>query len=221
MKRSTRLGLGLPFALLVGCAQPDRVLFVTGTQIDLGYDASLSNLNIGYDRNELVVGPADPQSGTLPPVYAYIASDVGIVQTAVKQLYATGKAAVSVAAAPPATVTCVAGTSSGGTRKVMVFGTTTHFGLKAHFVGETPDSVSLGFKRKEFSLLPVEDPGKLGSVLAGLDLKNTLGIAPGTGVGVKQVIATGAAAECFAQDPDINRNFKAAAKDATKDAAQK
>lgn len=215
MRQSAWPGLGMALALLAGCAGTDRVVFVTGTQIDLGYDAALGNLNIGYDRNELVVGPADPRNGTLPPVYAYIASDIGIVQTSVKQLYATGQAAVSIAKAPPQTVNCGASPPPGGPRKVMVFGTTTHFGLKAHFVNQAPDSVSLGFKRKEFSILPVEAPDKLGSVLAGLDLNSALGVATKAGVGVKQVIATGAAAECFAQDPDINRNFKAAAKEAT------
>jgi len=209
MKRTVRLGLGLALALLAGCAQPDRVLFVTGTQIDLGYDVSLGTLNIGYDRNELVIGPAGPST------FAYIASDIGIVQTSVKQLYATGDAAASLTRKPEE----CSQQERPASARVMVFGTATHFGLKAHFVEQAPDMVSLGFKRKEFSLLPVEKSGAVGSVLAGLDLNSAMGMPTKGGVGVKQVIATGAAADCLAKDAAIQTNFKAAAKAATEAAA--
>jgi hypothetical protein len=217
--------------MLAGCASPDRVVFVTGTQIDIGYDASLGNVNIGYDRNELVIGPAYPETGGVPPVYARIGSDLGILQATIKQLYATGDAATlatspTVQPAPPApTVPPVLEKPLAGKRRLMVFGTATHFGLKAHFVGEAPDSISLGYKRKEFSVLPLQvadptsTPDKYGSVLAGLSLNSNVRTATGTVVGLSQVIATGSAAENLARDSGVRQLFIQETRDALAEAA--
>jgi hypothetical protein len=212
--------------LLAGCASPDRVVFVTGTQIDIGYDASLGNVNIGYDRNELVIGPAYPETGGVPPVYARIGSDLGILQATVKQLYATGEAAeaaTSQSAMPPAPPPPKL---LAGKRRLMVFGTATHFGLKAHFVGEVPDSISLGYKRKEFSVLPLQvtdptanAPDRYGSVLAGLSLNSNVRTATGTVVGLSQVIATGSAAENLARDSSVRQLFIQETRDALAEAA--
>ena len=78
-------------AMLAGCAQTDRVTFVTASEVGIGADATLGNVNIGYDRNELVIGPVYPETGALPPVYAKLDSDLAIFNPRIQQIYATAR----------------------------------------------------------------------------------------------------------------------------------
>ena len=108
-----------------------------------------------------------------------------------------------------------------GQREIMFFGTGTNIGLKAAFSTEAP-AFSLGYKRQEFSLIPIGTQHKQDmratyasdsmadteaiepvdqsedvylSVLAAFDLNIANKSFEGTGAGVSQFFATGDAAE--------------------------
>jgi hypothetical protein len=147
---------------LLGCASEERLVFVTSTSLDVGYDATSGLANIGYNRDEAVIGPhyteSGPKSGRVPPVYARLASTGGFFNVKVSQIYGVGKAAVVATRAPGSS--CLPSDEDGGPfegeRRVLVFGTTTNFGLQVRFVqSAVPESLSFGFKRKEFSWIPL------------------------------------------------------------------
>lgn len=198
-------------AMLAGCAQTDRVTFVTASEVGIGADATLGNVNIGYDRNELVIGPVYPATGALPPVYAKLDSDLAIFNPRIQQIYATGEAARLVTdPARPAREEA----PLHGDRRLMVFGTTTNSGLKVQFTGQQPTSFNFGYKRKEFSVLPLlrdepteEDPDSYGSVIAGISMRVRSAALPETGINASQFIATGDAADSLARQPSIHRLF--------------
>jgi hypothetical protein len=185
-----------------GCATPDEVIFVTATEMGLGADATMGTVNIGYDRNEFVIGPAYPETGGLPPVYARLNSDLAVFNPRIRQIYATGEAA---RLATDADRSKPDGQPLSGDRRIMIFGTTTNFGLKVHFVGEAPTSFNFGYKRKDFSVLPLqsdaptpEHPDQYGSVIAGIALRVTTAQLADSGIAASQFIATGDAAENLA-----------------------
>ncbi|WP_295583693.1 hypothetical protein [uncultured Lamprocystis sp.] len=195
---------------LMGCASEERLVFVTSTSLDIGYDATSGAANIGYNREEAVIGPHYTESGRVPPVYARLASNGGFFKAKVSQIYGTGKAAVI--ATRSAGLDCVGGIADeepyGGNRKVLIFGTTTNIGLHVRYVqGAAPESVSLGFKRKEFSWVPLNRRQPDGthiadsypSLLARVELDYN--VAPGASdseFDIGQFIATGQAAENLA-----------------------
>ncbi|MCP5151484.1 MAG: hypothetical protein H6983_04080 [Ectothiorhodospiraceae bacterium] len=201
-----------PALLLAGCASPDRVVFVTDTELGVGYDATVGNVNLGYDRNELVIGPAYPETGGVPPVFARLQSNASITNPRVKQLYATGDAArlVTDHAAQAADTKPLS-----GTRRVMVFGTSTSVGLKANFAssaGPLPSAVNFGYKRQEYSLIPLRaDPASgedvYGSAIAAIEIDATAGTPTDTGFEIGQFFATGPAAEALARNPGVRALF--------------
>lgn len=213
------------FGILAGCASQSRVVFVTATDIDLGYDATLGTTNIGYDRNEFVIGPAYPETGATPPVYGYLKSNLSVFSPEVTQTYATGCAAARVTSdgkkredTTSQKTQCVPLDNPkrlSGDRKVMFFGTTTNLGLKAQFVGgeAVPTHVNFGFKRKEFSIIPLnkdlapDQEDRYASVLARINFGGAASSNKLTG-GLEQVVATGTAAENLAEDSAIRNKFK-------------
>ena len=198
-----------------GCATEKSVVFVTKTSLSvLDVDSTPYNLSIAYDRIEGYVGPRY-EDGTMPPVYASIQSDGGIFTPRVRQLYATGNAAVIAAngadvqarcipVADPkndinAANNCTEKFSSSQKPKPMFFGTTTTTGLKIGTTGNLPDSFTFGFKRKEFSYIPVGTIGGFDyypSVVASIDTAAVVSVEESA---VKldntQFFATGTAAE--------------------------
>jgi hypothetical protein len=99
----------------------------------------------------------------------------------------------------------------------MFFGTTTTTGLKVGFTANVPDSFHFGFKRKEFSLIPLGKDGDkevYPSVMASLDTTGQGGANQTAGLQSSQFFATGAAADSYAKDPTIQALFKNAAADA-------
>ena len=116
-------------------------------------------------------------------------------------------------------------TLSGG-KRLMFFGTSTSTGLKVTFSPEYqyPDSFHFGYKRKEFSFIPVGTVTKDGktvdtypSVLAAIDTRASAGVnnsTPSAGLMTGQFFATGAAAEQLALEPYIHDFFKDEAADA-------
>jgi hypothetical protein len=205
---------------MTGCA--DSVLFVTKTSIGLDFDTKPPAANIAYDRVEGYIGPRY-DNGAVPPVLARIHSDAAVFNAKVRQIYATGPAAQRILATPnecrQKTDTCppVTHKLTGG-KRLMFFGTTTSTGLKVTFSPEYqyPDSFHLGYKRKEFSFIPIghdekTDEDKYPSVLAAVNTKGSASIdkgQPSARLLAGQFFATGAAAEQLAQKADIQRFFK-------------
>jgi hypothetical protein len=216
---------------LAGCADPNRVTFVTMTNIAIDADATTQSASIGYDRYEGYVGPAY-ESGAVPPIVAKIKSNLSVLNPEVHQFYATGQAAILATCQggkatdeqPPAPTTGQPeeeGTKCpelpkprlSGNKRIMFFGTGSVIGLKVRWAGNAPESVTLGYKRKEFSTLPIgriaqpdgtgtsgaaagED--SYGSVLASLDM-GTQVVAPiNPKLSLGQFFATGDAAENLA-----------------------
>ena len=224
------LVLAISALSLFGCGgDPDRVLFLTTTQIGIDADSKSQSTTIGYERYEGYIGPGY-KNGGVPPVIARLESNLSIIDPKVSQVYATGDAARL---------------ASGGTakwkekpltgqREIMFFGTGTTLGLKANFSAEAP-AFNLGYKRQEFSLIPIgaqKAQAKVAtrasdnmtdtktkrdvdqsedvylSVLAAFDLNIANKSFEGTGAGVSQFFATGDAAEQLAARADIQTAFK-------------
>lgn len=142
---------GLAVALC-GCAT-DRVLFVTKTSLAiLEADTKPASISIAYDRVEGYLGPTS-ESGEAPAVLGYFGSDGTVFNPRVKQVYATGNAA-RVLTGVDSKCTPKSVTDDG---RVMFFGTSTSSGLKIGFTPEAPlpDSFVFGWRRKEFSLVPL------------------------------------------------------------------
>jgi hypothetical protein len=89
---SNTLTTGVLLAM-AGCASTDHVLFVTKTSIGIDFDAKPATASIAYDRIEGYVAPRYA-NGEIPPVVASVKSDGAIFKPAMRQVYATGDAAV-------------------------------------------------------------------------------------------------------------------------------
>lgn len=208
-------------ALLVlsGCASTDHVLFVTKTSIGIDFDSKPATASLAYDRVEGYVAPRYA-NGEIPPVVASVKSDGNIFNPKVRQVYATGDAAVI------ATGGKVSGRNQPlkGARELMFFGTTTTTGIKVGFTTGLPDSFVFGFKRKEFSYIPLATTGTEGqahdvypSVLAAIDTAANVsadGKTADTSLANSQFFATGRAARLLADTPQIKDRFTAIAREA-------
>ena len=217
MNKQTLPQLLLPacaLAFLTGCVGTDSVLFVTTTNIGIDADTRPPNATIGYDRYEGYFGPVY-ESGAIPPVVARLESNLSVFSPQLRQVYATGDAARLVTTDGRAAVTPKPLT---GDKRVAFFGTGTAVGLKVTFTANAPESISLGYKRKEFSYIPIiETPAGdvYGSVLASIDLNVNTPSLTNTALGVSQFFATGVAAEQLARDnAEIRRAFQKEAEQA-------
>lgn len=205
---------------LAGCASSSHVLFVTKTSIGVDFDSKPATASLGYDRIEGYVAPTYA-NGEIPPVVASVKSDGGIFSPSIRQVYATGDAAVI----------ATGGTSSNRNRplkgqrgEMMFFGTTTATGLKVGFSTSLPDSFVFGFKRKEFSYIPLaregdENTGKdvYPSAIASIDTAanvKTDGTVDATKLSNTQFFATGRAARNLAATPEMRQGFTAIAAEA-------
>jgi hypothetical protein len=231
------LTLAIAAALVTACADPNRVLFVTTTQIGIDADSKSQSASIGYERYEGYVGPVY-QNGGVAPVVARLESNLSITDPKISQLYATGDAARRATGGVPRW----GEKPLNGNKKVMYFGTGTNFGLKATFSASAP-SFNLGYKRQEFSLIPIGMGTKSATTVSKFDASKAAKKAPkpvdqsqdiyvpvlaafdlnianksfaGTGAGVSQFFATGDAAENLAKRPDIQATFRKVAKKALK-----
>lgn len=225
MNRLNTIGVGLVglfTTLMTGCA--DSVLFVTKTSIGIDFDTKPPSASIAYDRTEGYLGPRY-DNGAVPPVYGRILSDAAIFNAKVRQIYATGPAAQRVLHTEAecnanAQLCPSAGAKLEGGKRLMFFGTMTSTGLKVTFSPEYqyPDSFHLGYKRKEFSFIPVGTTMENGkavdtypAVLAAIDTRATAATensTPSADIMTGQFFATGAAAEQLAIKPEIHTFFK-------------
>lgn len=205
--------------LLGGCAEtPRNVVFMTKASIGIDIESTAQTASVAYDRVEGYYAPR--YAGQEPPaVYASLATNGKMIDRKIKQVYATGNAAkivsTPISQSPPAAAPPDRGSNSataGGAvanTKSMFFGTGTVFGLKLGFGPTSLDSFTLGFKRKELSIIP-HDPSDTDfpSVMASFN-GNQATIRPdGGSLSIKQFFATGVAAESLASNPQIRREFE-------------
>ena len=221
MSRSVILPALAVLLLAGGCAQSDRVLFVTSSSLGINVDSKPPTASLAYDRTEGFIGPRYDNGG-MPEVVAMIDSDGGLFRPEVRQLYAAGAAATTAVggnATGPATLT--------GGRRLAFFGTSTTTGFKIGF-GEAspiPDSFLFGFRRKEASLIPLATPGQgteakdvYASVLGSYDSGMTAtGNVDQPKFRMKQFFATGQAAEALARRAEVRGVFTGAARDSLRD----
>lgn len=201
------VGALVALLLLPACSTTDKAIFVTKTSLTvLDADTSPPDISIAYDRTEGFYGPAY-DNGAAAPVTAIIQSDGDLIAPKVRQLYATGNAAEIVAGRSPTDRPELT-----GKRRPMFFGTQTNIGLKLSFASEqpVPTSLSFGYKRKEFSVIPIGTVGEgdaardhYPSAIASIDNTNTLvaegaAAAGSAALNVAQFFATGAAADALA-----------------------
>jgi hypothetical protein len=211
------LALSLFGLALAGCASKDHVLFVTKTSIGVDFDTKPATASLAYDRVEGYLAPRYA-NGEIPPVIASVKSDGKVFNPEVKQVYATGEAAVIATGGRPR------GQSRPlkGDREMMFFGTTTTTGIKLGFTTGLPDSFVFGFKRKEYSHIPLASGAGSGkephdvyaSVLASIDTAANVdaeGRKTETSLTNAQFFATGAAARNLAATPQIRASFQSLA----------
>jgi len=196
-------------ALLLSACSTDRVTFVTSTAIGFDADPKKLALDLGYGRQELVIGPAYPDGG-IPAVYAHLDSTLSLFDQEVAQLYATGDAAEILAGEERDTDN----DDLIGKPRRMIFGTGSVFGLRLGFEGTQLPSVTLGYKRAEYSNIPLrkynENSGEAiyHSAIAGIAIASNVGNFESSGVSLKQFIATGVTAEKLAENNDIQTIFE-------------
>jgi len=183
-------------ALTAGCASTtDYATFVTKTSLAfVEADTTPAGLSFGFDRVEGYVGPRF-EDGCVAPVVGYVETRGEGITRDVKQVYATGQAAVIVThqgtgtpppnngKCPPADKAAVKPASAASAassppvaaqepkgRPALFFATGTVIGIKIGFLESSPvpNAFTFGYKRKEMSVIPVEG-GHTPSVLATHD----------------------------------------------------
>lgn len=205
MKYQYKLPITLSFLIVIflipGCAATDKVIFVTKSSIGIDFDTKPPVASVGYDRIEGYLGPRY-SNGAIPPVIAEIKTDGKIFNPRIRQIYASGDAAVVIGGgSSPDNSADLA-----GDKALMFFGTTTTTGLKVGFTNNVPDSFTFGYKRKEFSIIPLAHDGNKDiypSVLATIDTGANVAAPAQTGLNTGQFFATGAAAVALAPNIDL------------------
>ena len=216
-----KLALCAAVGLVSGCANPDSVLFVTDSSIGINVDSKPPTASIAYDRIEGYIGPRY-QNGALPPVVASLETGGNVFNPKIRQVYATGAAAVKAVGTPNAADGPGVLSGDPAQKRLVFFGTTTTLGLKVGFsTGGTPDSLVFGYNRKEISFIPLGSQTTNGvttdvypSVLASIDTTTTTTSLQDTGLTSKQFVATGQAAETLAQNPSVTSAFNTISQDA-------
>ena len=223
------LRLALPALVLAiaGCATPqDSAVFVTRTSLSvIDVDSAPASAAFGYNRVEGYLGPRY-DSGTVPAVAGSFHTDGGLFDRKVRQTYATGNAALNATAngtANPAPE----GEYFAGERKAMFFGTGTVLGVNIGFGDVGANAFTLGFKRKEISVIPVtgsvggpplaDGSPRIGykfpSVFARLDNTAEAGLPADSGLSIHQFFATGVAAQRLANNAEVQAQFRKEAVD--------
>lgn len=171
----------LLFCLLGGCAIGfDHTLFMTKSNVGIDIDTKSPTAEISIARRELVIAPAF-EGGQTPPVHAsFSTGNRKLFGFDVSSVFAGGDAAATVSektenvrrnseiclSEKPVGRPYLLGLIPLGTYELpkrneispFVFGTDTTFGVKVAWSGMTaqfPDSLKIGFNRKEMALAPV------------------------------------------------------------------
>jgi hypothetical protein len=200
----------LACAVITGCT--DTAVFVTKSSLAIDVDPQAQSASVGYDRTEGFIGPRYG-NGQAPAVLASIKTDGALISPEIKQLYATGKAAVLLASRGSTTDAA----EMSGEKRLMFVGTSTNTGVKIGFANNAPE-FTFGFKRKEFSSIPLaSNNGKdiYPSAVAALDTKASAGKSGSDSNFLAwQYFATGLAAEELAKRASFQDAFDAQAADA-------
>ena len=219
LRAAQRLALITLGIMLSACSTSSRVIFVTSSTIGMDADSKPATASIGYQRIEGYVGPRY-QDGSVPPVVASIATGGTVFSPKIAQVYATGPAAELVSGAKKSAGGSAQFKGDPDSKQVIFFGTTTTLGFRVGFIGSLPDSATLGYKRKEFAVLPLGVPANaaqgdpLPSVLASINTAIATGPLNNTGLKAQQFFATGAAAESLAALPTMQKEFTHLSSDA-------
>lgn len=232
MARNTRLVfLGFTLIALIGCVGKKNILFVTKTSLGVDIDSAAPAFDVGYDRKEGSVAPV-VKDGQVLPLMSSISAEEGIASSVfgsgVAQNFGVGNAAIimsrylgsTVNPADSSTVNFedllktpanVKGNIESGKR--YFFGTKTTIGFSTGFTaGWVPESISLGYKRKELALVPIREQGK--GETATLSIPSLIA-ASGTSASagtnqaefaVSQFYATGKAANYLAAHPTVRNS---------------
>lgn len=208
------------FIFLTGCGLGKKnVLFATKTSLGIDIDSKPPTIDIGYSRKEGTFSPKF-KGGVLPQLSNF-SFKTGLVNTAVGQSIATGNAAVIMGKylgtelEPGNLGTNIETEYITGITKSSVkgkvadavryfFGTDTSFGLKLTFGLETggyPDSLSLGYKRKEYAYVPIIEISD--KVVALPSLIATASLDTDKEATFNQFYATGVAASYLAANPQV------------------
>jgi len=218
-------------SILVACnVGKDSILFATKTSIAIDVDTNPPVFDVGYARYEGSIAPV-VQSGEVLPLLSSLSANAGISSTVfgsgVAQNFSLGNAAIIMssyigsvenpaAGSRPtfdtllATPASIAGSTA--TARRYFFGTRTNLGLSVGFAPErsyAPDSISVGYKRKELAYVPImQNPATGKSRLSIPSLIATAGISTSAqssaaGFTVSQFYATGSAATYLSALPAI------------------
>jgi hypothetical protein len=218
-----RLSLAMFVGWLAACTDlTDSVLFVTDTKIAIDADSKPPNINIGYSRDETFIGPNfEGNTGAIPPVVGQLKTNLAILSPEVEQIYATGHAA-SLATKAAEELSTPRVLAPGENKKLVYFRTGANLGLKVVFANNVPESIDLGYKRKELSFIPlVKTVGEsestvkdvYGSALAFIGVNTKISTPTETSLGISQFFATGIAAESLAKTDTIRGAFQTIAKE--------
>jgi len=246
MRKNSCTAFLLFFPLLGGCAVGyNTVLFMTKSNIGLDIETKPPTAEISVARREGVITPRF-EGGQIPPVissFQHHSNPFSRFFFGVQSTFAGGDAAIALAQGPGGKQT---GAESGlclsqkpdprtflgvdvsipekGSVEPFFFATDTTLGIKAAWsgtAGQFPDTIRLGFHRKEFAWAPLvgasmqcQIPGTnqngsymvwLPSFLAVLDNDVQTGTPVQTSVTWLQYFATGAAATTWANHDEVRR----------------
>jgi hypothetical protein len=225
----------LPLVLcLASCALgKESILFTTKTSFAIDVDSKPPTFDLGYARKEGALAPV-VESGEVLPLMTGFGADAGLIDAVFGRIgaqFALGQAAVLTskfldsdaklevgdAALESMVESETAGTVVGtleATRRYF-FGTDTVLGFRVNMTPETgniPDSVTLGWRRKEFAYVPIteiqlpsEDEPRLRipSLIATAGADTSAGKT--IGARVSSFYATGEAATYLAAVPFVRK----------------
>jgi hypothetical protein len=201
MRKYSLLILFAVIASMQGCAVGyNSTLFMSKSNIGIDADTKPPTLEISIARREGVIAPA-LEGGQTPPVLASFRTDSNPFSRfffGIKSTFAGGDAAVALTnvsgdsktaidsaaclSKPPDKQTVLGfdvSVPEPGAVKPFVFGTDTTFGLKVAWsgtTGEIPDTVRLGFHRKEFAWAPLFGTTVTNCNIPGGDKKGTYAV---------------------------------------------
>lgn len=199
MQKLSLLILCSVISAIQGCAVGyNSTLFMTKSNIGIDADTKPPTLEVSIARREGVIAPGF-EGGQTPPVLASFRTDANPFSRfffGVKSTFAGGDAAVALSSTSETQFDSAACLSKQpdkneilgvfdisvpekGAVRPFIFGTDTTFGLKVAWSGTTgqiPDTVKLGFNRKEFAWAPVFGTNVAKCKIPGTDQDGTYAV---------------------------------------------
>ncbi|MCB1984072.1 MAG: hypothetical protein H6936_09950 [Burkholderiales bacterium] len=227
--------------ILAGCAIGfDHTLFVTKSNVGVDFDTKPPTAEISIARRELVIAPSFEGGQTPPVVGGFRTGNRLLFGMDVSSVFAGGDAAFALSGNGPSAdhdaLLCLSAPPVGKPRlgpiplgtyplpekgeiRPFIFGTDTTFGIKVAWSGLTaqfPDSLKIGFNRKELALAPVfgnnnaNNPlcpygAEMPAFLATIDIASNTTTLQSFGIDYLQSFSTGSAAVKLAQDPYVRQ----------------